>query len=165
MKPSRFVTSRQRWIFSDLRSLWGNHARHTSILHHNDVYNHRDRDPHQALCAEATPTSGQAALTNPHAGPYCPLSNFGSFPILLEPSRVIGNVRTMISSITPWSLDASVRLTLTGRADVYDIPVDNIHLEHGDRTLHNTDTLEDHGIEYSSVTTVCTSGLSPRKRC
>ena len=45
----------------------------------------------------------QAALANPHTGPYCPLSKFGSFPILLEPSRVIGNVGTMISSIYPYN--------------------------------------------------------------
>ena len=30
---------------SDLRSSRGNHTRHTLILHHNNVYNHRDRDP------------------------------------------------------------------------------------------------------------------------
>jgi hypothetical protein len=36
-------------------------------------------------------------FANSHTGPYCPLSNIGSFPILLEPSRVIGNVKTMIS--------------------------------------------------------------------
>lgn len=46
------------------------------------------------------PPHRQAALANPPAGPYCPLSNIGSFPILLEASRVVGNVRTMISSIS-----------------------------------------------------------------
>lgn len=48
---------------------------------------------------------------------------------------------------------------------MYDIPVDKIHLEHGGRTLHNTDTLEDRGIEHCTVINACTGGLSPREYC
>jgi hypothetical protein len=56
-------------------------------------------------------------------------------------------------------------LVLTSRTDVYGIFVDKIHLDYGGKTLHNTDTLEEHGIKYSSVIKVCTSGLSPHNRC
>lgn len=48
---------------------------------------------------------------------------------------------------------------------MYDIHVDKIHLEYGGRALQTTDTLEEHGIEYSSVINVCTGGLSPRNYC
>ena len=83
---------------SDLEIAQQDSTRHTMILNHNNVYNYRNRDPRRALYVESP--HRQAALANPPAGPYCPLSNIGSFPILLEASRVVGNVRTMISSIS-----------------------------------------------------------------
>jgi hypothetical protein len=139
-----------------------------SILHHNNVHNYRDHDLCQALCVQhvsETSVKQRPILAKPRTGPYCSLSNFGSFPILLEPSRVIGNVRTMISSNFPHESSCSTYSTLTSSTDVYNIPVDEIHLEYSGQPLYNTDTLDDHGIKHDSIINVCTSGISPRDGC
>ena len=48
---------------------------------------------------------------------------------------------------------------------MYDISADNVHLEYGGKTLHNTDTLEEHDIKHGSVISVCTGGVPPRHNC
>ena len=68
----------------------------------------------------------------------------------------------MISSNFAHDSSCSTYSTLTSTTDVYDIPVDEIHLEYGGQPLYNTDTLEDHGIKHDSIINVCTGGMSPR---
>jgi len=103
----------------------------------------------------------QRALANQLTGPWCPLSRVESFCIQRKAPRTIGQVRNIISSKS--SNPLNLRQSLTRFAEVYRVPVGEIHLDYGGRELHNEDSLAEHDIKYGSVISACTGGNRFRK--